>query len=161
MALISGPTVGNAISAKDNAITKLVSDMADDEKMIDELFLRVLNRHATPEEITAAKKIIEDVKGEHKTAIDQLAKYEKEIEPREDARAKKREDAIRLAKTKLEAYEMEIAPREAEADRKQKERIAKAEQALKDYNDGLAKRWPTGKAPPPRPPGGRRSSLAT
>ena len=140
MALISGPTVGNAISAKDNAITKLVSDMADDEKMIDELFLRVLNRHATPEEITAAKKIIEDVKGEHKTAIDQLAKYEKEIEPRETARAKKREDAIRLAKTKLEAYEMEIAPREAEADRKQKERIAKAEQALKDYNDGLAKR---------------------
>ena len=140
MALISGPTVGNAISAKDNAITKLVSDMADDEKMIDELFLRVLNRHATPEEITAAKKIIEDVKGEHKTAIDQLAKYEKEIEPRETARAKKRDDAIRLAKTKLEAYQMEIAPREAEADRKQKERIAKAEQALKAYNDGLAKR---------------------
>ena len=140
MALISGPTVGNAISAKDNAITKLVSDMADDEKMIDELFLRVLNRHATPQEITAARKIIEEVKAEHKTAIDQLAKYEKEIEPRETARAKKREDAIRLAKTKLEAYEMEIAPREAEADRKQKERIAKAEQALKDYNDGLAKR---------------------
>ena len=55
MALISGPTVGNAISAKDNAITKLVSDMADDEKMIDELFLRVLNRHATPQEITARK----------------------------------------------------------------------------------------------------------
>ena len=140
MALISGPTVGNAISAKDNAITKLVSDMADDEKMIDELFLRVLNRHATPQEITAARKIIEEVKAEHKTAIDQLAKYEKEIEPRETARAKKREDAIRLAKTKLEAYQMEIAPSEAKADRKQKERIAKAEQALKAYNDDLAKR---------------------
>jgi hypothetical protein len=127
MALISGPTVGNAISAKDNAITKLVSDMADDEKMIDELFLRVLNRHATPQEINAARKIIDEVKAEHKTAIDQLAKYEKEIEPRETARAKKRDDEIRLAKTKLEAYQMEIAPREAEADRKQKERIAKAE----------------------------------
>ena len=140
MALISGPTVGNAISAKDNAITKLVSDMADDEKMIDELFLRVLNRHATPQEITAARKIIDEVKAEHKTAIDQLAKYEKEIEPRETARAKKRDDEIRLAKTKLEAYQMEIAPREAEADRKQKEHIAKAEQALKAYNDDLAKR---------------------
>jgi WD40 repeat protein len=140
MALISGPTVGNAISAKDNAITKLVSDMADDEKMIDELFLRVLNRHATPQEITAARKIIDEVKAEHKTTIDQLAKYEKEIEPRETARAKKRDDEIRLAKTKLKAYQMEIAPREAEADRKQKERISKAEQALKAYNDGLAKR---------------------
>ena len=140
MALISGPTVGDAISAKDNAITKLVSDMADDEKMIDELFIRVLNRHATSQEISAAKKVIQDVKAEHKTAVDQLAEYEKEIAPREEARAKKREDAIRLAKTKLEAYQMEIAPREAEADRKQKERIAKAEQALKEYNDGLAER---------------------
>ena len=54
--------------------------------------------------------------------------------------AKKREDAIRLAKTKFEAHQMEIAPSEAEADRKQKERIAKAEQAIKEYNDGLAKR---------------------
>ena len=114
--------------------------MADDEKMIDELFLRVLNRHATPQEINAARKIIDEVKAEHKTAIDQLAKYEKEIEPRETARAKKRDDEIRLAKTKLEAYQMEIAPREAEADRKQKERIAKAEQALKAYNADLAKR---------------------
>ena len=140
MALISGPTVDNAISAKDNAITKLVSDMADNEKMVDELFLRVLNRHATPQEISAAKKIIEDVRLEHKTAIRQLAEYEKEIEPRETIRAKKRSDAIRLAKTKLEAYEMEIAPREADADRKQKERIAKAEESLKIYDNELAKR---------------------
>ena len=140
MALISGPTVDNAISAKDNAITKLVSDMADNEKMVDELFLRVLNRHATPQEISAAKKIIEDVRLEHKTAIRQLAEYEKEIEPRETIRAKKRSDAIRLAKTKLEAYEMEIAPREADADRKQKERIAKAEESLKIYGNELAKR---------------------
>ena len=140
MALISGPTVDNAISSKDNAITKLVSDMADDEKMVDELFLRVLNRHATAKEIAAAKKIIGDVKSEHETAINQLAQHEKEIEPIEIKRAKKRTDAIRLAKTKLEAYEMEIAPREADADRKQKERIAKAEESLKTYDNELAKR---------------------
>ena len=140
MALISGPTVDNAISSKDNAITKLVSDMADDEKMVDELFLRVLNRHATPKEIAAAKKIIGDVKSEHATAINQLAQHEKAIEPIEIKRAKKRTDAIRLAKTKLEAYEMEIAPREADADRKQKERIAKAEESLKTYDNELAKR---------------------
>jgi hypothetical protein len=108
--------------------------------LIDELFLRVLNRHAAPTEIEAAKRTITDVKAEHQTALDQLAKFEKEIEPREAKRAKAREDAIALAKTQLEAYETEIAPREAEADCKQTERIAKAETALKEFDDGLATR---------------------
>ena len=140
MALVSGPTVDDAIGASDNAITRLVASQADDGKLIDELFLRVLNRHAAPTEIEAAKRTITDVKAEHQVAIDQLAKFEKEIEPREAKRAKTRADAIALAKTQLEAYEAVIAPREAEADRKQKERIAKADAALKEFDDGLAPR---------------------
>jgi hypothetical protein len=140
MSLVSGPTVDDAIISSDNAITKLVATQADNEKMIDELFMRVLNRHAAPTEIEAAKRTITDVKAEHQTALDQLAKFEKEIEPREAKRAKAREDAIALAKTQLEAYETEIAPREAEADCKQTERIAKAETALKEFDDGLATR---------------------
>jgi len=140
MALVSGPTVDDAIGAGDNAITRLVAGQADDGKLIDELFLRVLNRHAAPTEIEAAKRTITDVKAEHQTALDQLAKFEKEIEPREAKRAKAREEAIALAKTQLEAYETEIAPREAEADCKQTERIAKAETALKEFDDGLATR---------------------
>jgi hypothetical protein len=140
MSLVSGPTVDNAIISSDNAIAKLVASQADNEKMIDGLFLRVLNRHATPGEVGAAKQTIADVKAEHKVALDQLAKFEKEIEPREAKRANAREDAIALAKTQLGAYEAEIAPREAEADCKQTERIAKAEAALKEFDDGLAMR---------------------
>lgn len=140
MALVSGPTVDDAIGAGDNAITRLVVGQADDGKLIDELFLRVLNRHAAPTEIEAAKRTITEVKAEHQTALDQLAKFEKEIEPREVKRAKAREDAIALAKTQFEAYETEIAPREAEANCKQTERIAKAETALKEFDDGLAMR---------------------
>jgi WD40 repeat protein len=140
MALVSGPTVDDAIGSSDNAITRLVAGQADNGKMINELFMRVLNRHAAPGEIEAAKRTIADVKAEHQVALDQLAKFEKEIEPREAQRAKAREDAIALAKTQLEAHEMEIAPREADADRKQKERIAKAKAALKEFDDGLAPR---------------------
>ncbi|MDP7048108.1 MAG: DUF1553 domain-containing protein, partial [Verrucomicrobiota bacterium] len=140
MALVSGPTVGVAIDSSDNAITKLVASEADDEKLIDELFLRVLNRHAAPTEVEAARQTIVDVRAEHQTALDQLAKFEKEIEPREAKRAKAREEAIAMAKGQLGDYEMEIAPREADADRKQKERIAKAEAGLKGYDETLAKR---------------------
>jgi len=140
MALVSGPTVDDAIGSGDNAIAKLVSAEADDSKLIDELFLRVLNRHAAPMEVEAAKRTIADVQAEHQTALDQVAQFEKEIAPREAKRTKAREEAIDLAKGKLGDYEMEIAPREADADRKQKERIAKAETALKEYDAGLAKR---------------------
>jgi len=140
MALVSGPTVDDAIGSGDNAIAKLVAAEVDDSKLINELFLRVLNRPAAPMEVEAAKQTIADVQAEHQTALDQVAQFEKEIAPREAKRAKAREEAIALAKGNLGDYEMEIAPREADADRKQKERIAKAETALKAYDVGLAKR---------------------
>ncbi len=140
MALVSGPTVDDALGSADNAITKLVVSQEDNGKLIDELFLRVLNRHAKPTELEAAKRTIADVQAEHKVALDQLAKFEKEIASREAERAKTREKAITKAKAELEAYEMEIAPREAEADSKQKERIAAGETALKGYNDSLPSR---------------------
>src|SRR6185369_10576895 len=44
MALISGPTVGDAISDPANAIAKLTASVQDDKKLIEELFLRILNR---------------------------------------------------------------------------------------------------------------------
>ena len=47
MALISGPTIADAIADPDNELAKLVADEKDDAKLIDELFLRVLNRPAT------------------------------------------------------------------------------------------------------------------
>ncbi|MFT5522576.1 MAG: WD40 repeat protein, partial [Pirellulaceae bacterium] len=44
MALISGPTVGNAISDAGNELTKLVAAEKDDKILINEIFLRVINR---------------------------------------------------------------------------------------------------------------------
>ena len=51
MALVSGPTVNNAISDPKNAISKLAKEELDNRKLIDRLFLRILNRPASEEEI--------------------------------------------------------------------------------------------------------------
>ena len=134
MALISGATVGDAVSAPDNAIAKLVKETTDDRELINELFLRIMNRPARASEIEATLKQWATMKADHGLVASALAEYEKVFpglqKKREDQRAKDLADA----KTELVAYEQEIAPREAKLDAEQKERTAKAEAELKRFN---------------------------
>src|SRR5690606_33535396 len=44
MALVSGPTVGRAIADDENALARLVEQLPEDAKLVEELFLRVLGR---------------------------------------------------------------------------------------------------------------------
>ena len=44
MALVSGPTLGDAIADPANELTRLVATQIDDTRLIDELFLKILNR---------------------------------------------------------------------------------------------------------------------
>ena len=55
MALVSGPTLGDAIADPTNELTRLVTRENDDARLIDDLFLRILNRPATPEEIATCR----------------------------------------------------------------------------------------------------------
>jgi WD40 repeat protein len=135
MALISGATVGDAVSAPDNAIAKLTKEVPDDRELINELFLRIMNRPARASEIEATLRSWATMKADAATVNVSLADYEKVFpgiqKRREETRAKDLSDA----KTELAAYEKEIAPREAKLDAEQKERTAKAEAELKRFNE--------------------------
>ena len=61
MALITGPTVDAAISAPDNAIAKLVKEQADDAKLVNELYMRILNRPANKMEIEKAIGLLNSI----------------------------------------------------------------------------------------------------
>ena len=50
--LINGPTFGEAISAPDNRIQKLVEKESDDKKLVDEIYYSCLSRPATEKELT-------------------------------------------------------------------------------------------------------------
>src|SRR5258705_13097704 len=52
MALLSGPTISAAINEPTNTLAKLVETEKDDRKLVDDVFLRILNRPATDSEIT-------------------------------------------------------------------------------------------------------------
>ena len=135
MALISGATVGDAVSAPDNAITRLAKEITDDRQLINELFLRIMNRPAKSGEIETTLKSWATMKADHASVGVSLADYEKLFpaiqKKREETRAKDFSDA----KVELAGYEKEIAPREAKLDAEQKERTQKAEAELKRFNE--------------------------
>ena len=53
MALVNGPTISDALMSKENAIAAMVENTDDDKKLVQDLFFRILNRHATENEIQA------------------------------------------------------------------------------------------------------------
>ncbi|QDU41063.1 WD domain, G-beta repeat [Maioricimonas rarisocia] len=133
MALMNGPTVGNAISDSQNEIAKLVAEQADDAQVVNQLFLRILNRPARPEEIEATLDVLAELGDEHSAVVAEYEAYQREIAPVIATKEQKREQRIATAEQALKAYEEEIRPREEQAEKERQEQIAAAQKALDDY----------------------------
>ncbi len=82
MAMINGPTIADAIADPENELSRLVAQEADDRRLVQELFMRILNREATPEEVEAGVEAIADAGGDyqrltklHQANLDALQAY--------------------------------------------------------------------------------------
>ncbi|MDB6153631.1 MAG: repeat-containing protein, partial [Chthoniobacteraceae bacterium] len=133
MALLSGPAVADAIGDPQNALAKLVADQPDDKKLVNELFLRVLNRPATETEII---KVLDSWGVMDADNSSLLATWEAKEQEQAPAIAKAEADrlaAIEAAKNELARYEAEIAPKLVEAEAKRVATGEAAAKAIKDY----------------------------
>jgi WD40 repeat protein len=142
MALITGGTIADAIADPQNALPRLVAEIQDDAKLVDEIFLRVLNRPAKPQEVEAFRQTLRAAQEDHARLTAELGKREAEWKELQPKLEREREEAIARAKADLAAYEKEIAPRVAEEERQRQERIAQREKELKEYVDALGSRLP-------------------
>tara|TARA_Y100001934_G_scaffold128247_1_gene155783 strand:+ start:13229 stop:18241 length:5013 start_codon:yes stop_codon:yes gene_type:complete len=140
MAMISGATVGDAISDPKNSIAQLVEKEKDDKKIVNEIFLSVLNRPATDGEVKATQKTIAGIAGEHKKLTAELAAYEKKLAPIMVKKKKQRADELNKSKDELAAYSKSIEEQEKKRAKDRENRIAKADKALKDYQKQLPKK---------------------
>ncbi len=138
MALVSGPTVASAIADPENALPTLVNEKADNRELVNELFLRVLNRPATEQEVAVALQAFEGHTEEHAELTQQLAAREEWWKPVKAQKEQERLQAIETAKNNLEAYQQEIAPTVAAQEEARQQKIAAAEQAVLDYEAALA-----------------------
>ena len=140
MALISSETINRAINDPKNALPGLVKKVQDDAKLVDELFLRVLNRPAKPAEIEAFRKELKTVAADHGEMAANLKEGEEKWKVRKPKLEKQREEAIAAVKADLAAYGKKIAPQIAGKERQRKELIAKRQKELKDYEVQLPKK---------------------
>ncbi|QDT97595.1 DUF1549 domain-containing protein [Gimesia aquarii] len=138
MALISGPTVGNAISDPNNALSKLVQEEKDDHSLIDSIFLRVLNRPATNEEKQAGVNLIQQqIQSEHDALTKRLVTYEKSLSPDVIKQENLRVKNVQEAQHAVTSFQKAIAPREAWLNEEQKARTAKLQKVLSEYQKAL------------------------
>lgn len=131
MALVNGQTIADAISDPQSALVKLVGTEKEDNKLINQLFLRILNRPATGKELEEAIKIFREIGTDHQTLIKQLEEKEKWWTPIYAKKEADRAAAIARTKSELEAHEKAIAPRLAELEKQRLEKVKTLEADLK------------------------------
>ena len=131
MALMSGPTVGDAISDPKNALAKLASETKEDHQLIEALFLRILNRKPTPQETNAALASMASIDGEH-TAL-KAAWQAKEAEQKAIIEKAEADRAAAIATTQkaLQDYIAKMAPEVAKQTAARDAAITKAREAAK------------------------------
>ncbi len=134
MAFLSGPAIADAIGAKDSGLAKLVATQADDRKLVEEIYFRILSRAPTAAEIDAALAVMKDIDSDHQVLTAKAAKAEADWVPVKSQREIARLQAIAKASTELAAYQPEAAKKKAEGEAAQKARIAAATKALADYD---------------------------
>lgn len=135
MALMSGPTVGDAISDPNNAIAKLTAEFSDDAKLVEEIFMRVINRKPTGQEINAALASMAGMEAEHKKLAAEWQAKEAEQKP---VIAKAEADRVALigaTQKELEGYKVKMAPEWKKQADARLAAIAKAEEAVKKVAD--------------------------
>jgi hypothetical protein len=115
MALVSGPTLGNAIADSGNELAKLVTAESDESKLIDELFLGILNRPAIPSEIETCRKDLESIDEDHYRVAEDLGKREGDFALKRPLLERQRLAAIAAAQDALTVYERAQKPKIAKA----------------------------------------------
>ena len=146
MALLSGPAVSGAINDPDNELAKLTARITDDGRLVDEIFLRALNRHASARETASTLAAWKTIDPENAALATALAERESWWAPRFARKQAEREQAIAAATAAVAARTVALAPQLAAAARQREEKIAAATRTLADYEAGLTAKLPAWEA---------------
>ena len=137
MALVSGPTVGDALTYPGNAIARLVEEELDDSTLVNKLFVRFLNRPAKEEEVTAAIAVFQELEAEHRQVVAELEAYTREIGNDVMARELDRQQRIALIQSELDEYRQSLRIRRVQEEQERQSRIAAANAAMDHYESRL------------------------
>jgi WD40 repeat protein len=141
MSLVSGPTLGTAIADQNNSLSQLVSSTPSDEDLTNELFLRVLNRFATAEELATAKTVLKQIEEDHAALEKQLADRELWWSQEKPLREAQLAVEKKSAEQELEARRAAIREAREAAEAARLARVEDAKKAIADFDVGLKQRF--------------------
>ncbi len=133
MALLSGPTVSRAINDPTNFLAKLVETEKKDSKLVNEIFMRVVNRPATDAEIKSVLADMAAVGTDADKITNELAALEVKLAPVMEDQKKRRDEAIVLSKTNLAIYGEMTKTLQAELEKSHKAEQVLTDRELKEY----------------------------
>jgi len=140
MALVSGPTLGKAISDPQNKIAKLVKSEPDNQKLINELFLRILNRPASQQEIDSILATHTAQEADQKALKQAVAERQAYWDKQKPVREQERLEQIAKLEKDLADYQKKIAPLIAQKAAEREKLIATRTSELEKYRADLAKK---------------------
>lgn len=138
MALISGPTVGSAISDERNDLADLVGQLPDDNALAEELFLRALGRYPKSEETAAFEQMIGQIDADHQKLLERLSDAEAEWNRRRPELQRQREVDRAELQAQIAERERSIQNEREQLESQRQIKIDQAEQALADFDANLA-----------------------
>ena len=133
MALLSGPTISGAINDPTNGLAKLVEQQKDDCQLVDEIFLRVLNRPASKAEAEKARSLITSMENDQARITNDLSQLEVKMAPVIADLKRKREEAIVKAKSDLGTYDEMTKTLRVELESRRQREISLRQTELRDY----------------------------
>ncbi len=141
LALVSGPDQARAINDPSSSIASLVGHAEDDETLIDEIFMRLLNRPPTKEEIGIAIESLNEIEQDHNSLIQARDARARLVAERLPRLKQERDSAIAAAKKDLDEYIAKTDPELPKREKIRADKIAVAEKALNDYKSDIGARF--------------------
>jgi WD40 repeat protein len=105
MAILSGPTISEAIDEPSNTLAKLVETETNNQKLINEVYMRVVNRPATDAESKDVIPLLSEVSNDNAIITHQLGVLEVTDAPKIVELGRQRDVEIAQAKTNLQTYD--------------------------------------------------------
>lgn len=133
MALVSGPTVGSAISDPKCALPGLARGEMSEADMVREIYLRVLSREASDEEVKSILSAADQISDDHRELKERLQARESWWIGERESREQKRLQRLAETRQAITAREMEISADRQRMEQQRLERLAKAQQELDEY----------------------------
>ncbi|HAC90765.1 MAG TPA: hypothetical protein DCF63_09045, partial [Planctomycetaceae bacterium] len=130
---VSGPTVGTAISDGQNELVKLTEKEISYSQMIQEIYLRILNRYPTSAEIEVLSQAADSIDTDHHALTKTLAEKEQWWIERRATLEAERLAKLETVRQAAQARRQEIAPEQTRLEQERQARVAAAQQTLDEY----------------------------